>query len=57
MSDSDIIITRGKKLQYKDHGKIVKEQNKYFDTKLDAILRSLKTKINLRKRIRNLQRE
>ena len=57
MSDSDIIITRGKKLQYKDDGKMVKEQNKYFDTKLDAILRSLKTKINLRKRIRNLQRE
>ena len=57
MSDSDIIITRGKKLQYKGDGKIVKEQNKYFDTKLDAILRSLKTKINLRKRIRNLRRE
>ena len=57
MSDSDIIITRGKKLQYKDDGKIVKEQNKFFDTKLDAILRSLKTKINLRKRIRNLRRE
>ena len=57
MSDSDIIITHGKKLQYKDDGKIVKEQNKYFDTKLDAILRSLKTKINLRKKIRNLRRE
>ena len=45
MSDSDIIITRGKKRQYKDDGK---KTNKYFsegaekkkkhiDTKLDAI--------------------
>ena len=46
MSDSDIIITRGKKRQYKDDGK--KNKHKYFsegaekkkkhiDTKLDAI--------------------
>ena len=45
MSDSDIIITRGKKRQYKDDGKktntntLVKglKKKKNIDTKLDAI--------------------
>ena len=45
MSDSDIIITRGKKRQYKDDGKktntntLVKglKKKKHIDTKLDAI--------------------
>ena len=42
MSDSDIIITSGKKRQYLKDGKtntntLVKELKKHFDTKLNAI--------------------
>ena len=43
MSDSDIVITRGKKRQHQDDGEnpdtrtSIKELKKYFDTKLDPI--------------------
>ena len=43
MSDSDIVITRGKNQQHQDDGEnpdtrtSIKELEKYFDTKLDPI--------------------